>query len=83
LRRPTQLPTHGQWWSILTQQRLHWLQWWTLGGLAQSHILQIKRYFLLSASNSSKERFTLILYSIFCIPAGDFNPFDEERISLW
>jgi len=38
---PTQLLTHGQWWSIFKIHRLQILQWWALSGLYDWHLLQI------------------------------------------
>lgn len=32
-----QLPTHGQWWSILRTQRLHWRQWCVRSGFGIRH----------------------------------------------
>lgn len=37
LLMPTQLFTHGQWWSILMMHRLQMLQWWARGGLKLLH----------------------------------------------
>ena len=40
LRWPTQLTVQGQWWSILREHLLHWLQWPVLRGLkASAHLL--------------------------------------------
>ncbi len=41
LLAPTQLLTHGQWWSIFMMQRSHWEQWWARGGLKPLHLLHI------------------------------------------
>ena len=38
--RPTQLPTKGQWWSILRTQMLQTEQWWALGGFTSLHFAQ-------------------------------------------
>ena len=37
---PTQVPTQGQWWSWISIQELHWLQWKDLGGLRILQVLQ-------------------------------------------
>lgn len=41
LLAPTQLLTHGQWWSIFMMQRSHWEQWWARGGLKPLHLLHM------------------------------------------
>jgi hypothetical protein len=37
---PTQLLTHGQWWSIFTMHRVHMLQWCARTGLNALQRLQ-------------------------------------------
>jgi len=39
-QKPTQLLIHGQWWSMLSTQRLHTEQWWHRSGLKMLHIRQ-------------------------------------------
>jgi hypothetical protein len=39
-RMPMQLPTQGQWWSILITHRLQTEQWWVLGGFTTMHFWQ-------------------------------------------
>ena len=57
LRRPTQQFVKGQWWSILSTQRRHMLQWWERAGFTILHFLQM----LLSAfllPTTAESRFT-------------------------
>jgi len=39
-QNPMQLFIQGQWWSMLSTQRLHAEQWWHLSGLKILHIRQ-------------------------------------------
>lgn len=58
---PTQLPTHGQWWSILITHALHILQWWARGGLNETHFSQYRHIIKLweSSWNCSSTEFSI------------------------
>lgn len=43
---PLTVFNHGQWWSIFITHRWHFRQWWDLGALYPSHILQYCSIFL-------------------------------------
>lgn len=50
---PTQLPTQGQWWSILMTHSLQMEQWWERGGLITLHLKQKRQSMRLDYSGSN------------------------------
>lgn len=73
---PTQLFTHGQWWSILRIHRWHTEQWCALSGLMLQHFGHLKNIWPSASPNCS-------IISLVAFPQGTAPYFNDHIMNIF